>query len=362
MSDVFYVNPRAEVTDPARWYQPNLSMVRKLEKLIDESGVLDVVSKGDLVAVKTHFGDRGTTKTIRSVFIRSVVEKVREIGGRPFVTETTGLGLTRLRSTAFGRLEIAEENGYTQQTVRAPIIIADGLLGFDFVEVPAKGKYLDKVYVAKAIAECDAVICVTHFKLHMQAGIGGSIKNVGVGCVAKPSKFDIHMSKYPEINEKCTKCDKCIEICPANAIEDYRIVEEKCLKCTGCAEVCEYDAVNLYWTVGREVGERIVECARGIMDINSNFAYLNFLMDITPHCDCHPFSDIPIVPDLGILASKDMVAIDKASVDMYMRAEAIRGALLEKERFWPWTDVDGVLEYASELGLGSLDYRLVEVE
>ncbi|WP_290624017.1 MULTISPECIES: DUF362 domain-containing protein [unclassified Archaeoglobus] len=362
MSNVFYVNPRAEVTDPAKWYQPQLSMVSKLNRLIDESGVLDIISKGDLVAVKTHFGERGTTKTVRSVFLRAVVEKVRELGGRPFVTETTGLGLTRLRSSAFGRLEIAEENGYTQQTVKAPILIADGLLGFDFVEVPVNGKYIRKVCVAKAIAECDAVICVTHFKLHMQAGIGGSIKNVGVGCVAKPSKFDIHMSRFPEINENCTKCDKCVEICPTKAIEDYKIVEEKCLKCTGCAEVCEDDAVNLYWVFGREVGERVVECARGVLNANSKFAYLNFLVEITPHCDCHPFSDIPVVSDLGIMASKDMVAIDKASVDLYRKAEAVSGALLEKERFWPWTDVDRMLEYASEMGLGNLDYSLVEVE
>ena len=362
MSNVFYVNPRAEVTDPTKWYQPQLSMVSKLNRLIDESGILDIISKGDLVAVKTHFGERGTTKTVRSVFLRAVVEKVRELGGRPFVTETTGLGLTRLRISAFGRLEIAEENGYTQQTVKAPILIADGLLGFDFVEVPVNGKHINKVRVAKAIAECDAVICVTHFKLHMQAGIGGSIKNVGVGCVAKPSKFDIHMSRLPEINENCTKCGKCVEICPAKAIEDYKIVEEKCLKCTGCAEVCEDNAVNLYWVYGREVGERLVECARGVLNATSKFAYLNFLMDITPHCDCHPFSDIPIVSDLGIMASNDMVAIDKASVDMYRKAEAFSGALLEKEKFWPWTDVDRMLEYASDMGLGKPDYSLIEVE
>ncbi len=358
--DVFYVTPRAEVTDPDKWYQPELSLVRKLEKLIDESGILDI-SKGDLVAVKTHFGDRGTTRTLRSVFIRAVVNKVREAGGRPFVTETTGLGLTRIRTTAYGRMEIAAENGYTHHTLNAPIIIADGLLGFDFVEVDVKGRHLRSVKVAKAIAECDAVICCTHFKLHMQAGIGGSIKNVGVGCVAKPSKFDVHLSRLPEINENCTKCGRCVEICPAGAIENFRIVEDKCLKCLGCAEVCEEDAITTHWVYGRDVAERTVECARGVLNVNSNFAYINFLLDITPHCDCHPFSDLPVVPDIGILASKDIVAIDRASVDLYIRAPAIKDSLLEKERFWSWTDVEGMLSYAEELELGSQKYRLVEV-
>lgn len=362
MKDVFYTSTRAEVTDPAKWYQPDLSAVRKLEKLIDESGVLDVVSKGDVVAVKTHFGDRGTTRTLRSVFIRTVVEKVIEAGGRPFVTETTGLGMLRPRCTAVGRINIAEENGYTHQTLKAPIIIADGLLGFDYVEVPVEGKHIKSVKVAKAIAECDAVICCTHFKLHMQAGVGGSIKNVGVGCVAKPSKFDIHMSDYPQIDEeKCTKCDECVKICPGNAIEDYKINKEKCVKCLGCSEACDYGAVKTFWVFGRDVSERIVECTKGVFKVQKNFAYLNFLMDITPHCDCHPYSDLPVVPDLGIMASKDILAIDRASVDLYRQAENLSGALLKDKKFWDWTDVEGMLNYAEKLELGTQNYRLIEI-
>jgi len=360
--DVFYVDSRAVVLEPEKWYQPKLSLVSKLRRLIDESGILDGIQKGDIVAVKTHFGDRGTTKTLRSVYIRSVVEKVIEAGGRPFVTETTGLGMIRPRSTAIGRLEIAEENGYTQQTLKAPILIADGLLGLDFVEVSIDGRYLKRIYVAKAIAEADAVVFCTHFKLHMQSGIGGSIKNVGVGCVAKPSKFDLHARGWPRIAaEKCTKCGKCVEICPVNAIEDYRIVEDRCLRCTGCSEVCREDAVEIEWLLGREVGERIVECAKGVSMIAKNFAFLNFVLDVTPHCDCHPYSDNPLISDVGILASKDMVSIDRASLDLYKKAQPIND-LFSKERFWHWTDPERMLDYAEELGLGKQDYRLVRVE
>jgi hypothetical protein len=362
MQKVYFCDSRAVVSDPARWYQPQLSLVNKLKRLIDESGVLDIISGGDLVAIKTHFGERGTTKTLRSTFIRAVVEKVKEAGGKPFVTETTGLGLTRLRSTAVGRLLIAEENGYTQQTLSAPIIIADGLNGYDDVVVEIEGKYLGRVHVAKAIAEADAVICCTHFKLHMQAGIGGSLKNVGVGCVAKQSKFDIHIARYPKIMNNCTRCGKCVDICPSNAIQNFQIIEEKCIKCTGCYEVCDENAVEIRWLVGPEVSYRVVECAAGVLNLNSNFSYLNFLIDITPHCDCHPYSDIPVVPDLGIFASKDIVAIDRASLDMYTEADVIKESILAKHRFWEWTDSVGMLEYAEKLGLGSSDYEIVKIE
>ncbi|MDI9611207.1 MAG: DUF362 domain-containing protein [Archaeoglobales archaeon] len=360
--EVFQVDSRAIVTQPEKWYQPKLSLVSKLKKLIDESGILEDVQKGDIVAVKTHFGDRGTTKTLRSVYIRAVVEKVIEAGGRPFVTETTGLGMIRPRCTAIGRLEIAEENGYTQQTLKAPIIIADGLLGMDFVEVPIDGKYLKKVFVAKAIAEADAVVFCTHFKLHMQSGIGGSIKNVGVGCVAKPSKFDLHASGYPKIlAEKCTKCGKCIKICPTNAIQDYRIIEEKCLRCTGCAEVCKEDAVEINWLLGKEVGDRIVECAKGVSKVAKKMSFLNFILDVTPHCDCHPYSDNSLISDIGILASKDMVSIDKASYDLYLKAQPTSD-FLATNRFWQWTAPESMLEFAEELGLGEQRYKLTKIE
>ncbi len=361
--EVFYVDSRAIVLNPEEWYQPKLSLVSKLKRLLDKTQMLDSIGSGDIVAVKTHFGEKGTTKTLRVPFIRAVVEKLLELNARPFVTETTGLGLTRLRASAIGRLQIAEENGYTQQTLKAPIVIADGLLGFDFVEVPINGRHLKKVYVAKAIAECDAIVFCTHFKLHMESGIGGSIKNVGVGCVAKPSKFDVHANGFPEIiSEKCTKCNECIEICPTKAItSDYKILEEKCLKCTGCYEVCDSEAIRINWLSGKDVGERIVECAKGVSELKKEMVFLNFLVDVTPHCDCHPYSDNALVPDFGVLASKDMVSIDCASYDIYKELPLISD-ILEGKKFWPWTDPERMMSYAEELGIGEKSYKLVKVD
>lgn len=362
MQEVFFTDARAKVVDPDLWYQPHLSLVSKLEKLIDKSNILDFICTGDIVALKTHFGERGTTKTLRSVFIRKIAEKIKERGGRVFVTETTGLGLIRDRCTALGRLLIAEENGYTSQTVGAPIIIADGMLGFDFVEVDVIGKHLKKVYVAKTIAEVDAVVCATHFKLHMQAGMGGSIKNVGVGCVAKPSKFDLHCRGYPRINENCNECGKCVEICPTNAIVNFQIDEKRCLKCTGCKEVCEENAIDIDWIEGREISERIVECAKGVYNIvgKENFAFINFMIDVTPHCDCHPYSDVPVISDVGIFASNDIIAIDKACLDVMMNARLNQESLLAQSRFWEWTDPFAQIEYGEELGLGSGNYKIIE--
>lgn len=364
MSKVFFVPSEVDVTEPTRWYQPDKSLVSRLERLIDESQILDDIDRGDIVAVKTHFGDRGTTKMLRSLFVRKVVEKVKERRARVYVTETTGLGLTRDRNTAIGRIEIAEENGFTSQTVSAPIIIADGLRGFDFVKVTQNVKHLKNVYVAKAIAETDYVVAVTHFKLHMRGGIGGSMKNIGVGCVSKTTKYDIHVSNPPLIDkEKCTKCNKCIEICPFDAISNYEINHSKCMRCLGCAEVCDAKAVIVGpWLDGDDIAERIVESAKAVIETvgKNNFAYLNFAIDITPHCDCHPYSGIPQVPDIGIFASKDIVSVDKASLDAY-RKESLTSKALIKERFWSWTSPERQIEYAEELGLGESKYDLQEI-
>ncbi|WP_456370193.1 DUF362 domain-containing protein [Geoglobus sp.] len=364
MARVFFTPADVDVTEPARWYQPDKSLVFRLERLVEESGILDSVSSGDVVAVKTHFGDRGTTKTVRSLFLRKIVQMLKERGARVFVTETTGLGMFRDRNTAVGRIEIAEENGYTSQTVGAPIIIADGLRGFDGVRVHQDVKHLREVYVAKAIAESDFVLVATHFKLHMRGGIGGSMKNIGVGCVTKTTKYDIHLPSPPEIDlERCTKCMRCVEVCPFGAIRDFVIDTSRCMKCLGCYEVCEDHAIRIGpWLDGDDIAERIVESAKAVLDLvgKDSFAYLNFAIDVTPHCDCHPYSGVPQVPDIGIFASRDIVSVDSASLDAYRNEELTSRALL-RNRFWEWTSPERQISYAEELGLGERDYDIEQI-
>jgi uncharacterized Fe-S center protein len=375
--EVFFTNARAPVVELEKWYQPELSLASKLERLIAKSNILDIIEKGDIVALKAHFGDRGNTKSLRSMFIRKVAEMVRERSAIPFVTETTGLGMTRDRNFASGRIQIALENGYTYETLSAPIIIADGLKGFDHVEVEVNGLQLKKVYIAKAIAEADKLISIAHFKGHFRSGFGGALKNIGVGCVAKPSKYDIHIYDLPKIDrEKCNKCLECLKICPSGAIINQNgrieLIQERCIRCLGCYEVCRSNAIQVEWTLGRDIAERIIDCAKAVIDYKGkdNCAFLNFLVDITPHCDCHPYSDLPIVPDLGIAASREILAIEKASVDLINSAPIIQGSLasLHKEtedKFhttFNWNHSKYQLEAARKIGLGTFEYELIAID
>ena len=375
-TQVYFVDSRAPVDQPEKWYQPKLSTVSKLERLLEKSGILDDIEKGDQVALKTHFGVHGTTKPLRSVFIRKVAQMVRERGGKPFATETTGLGMMRKRCFAVGKIEAAEENGYTHQTLSAPIIIADGLKGFDGVEAQIDGLQLKSVYVAKHIAEADKVISLAHFKGHLNSGFGGALKNIGVGCTTKTSKYDVHIYDPPVIDlGRCTKCGECVRICPVDAIREWKVDHEKCIRCQGCAEVCEEGAIPTRWTSSLDLSERFMDCTKAVLDLvgMENFRYVNFLLDITPHCDCCPYSDNSIVPDLGILASDDILAIDKASVDMVNQAPILPNSManveVQRQRdgdkfhsIFEWTHSKYQLEAAEKLGLGNMEYELVEVE
>ncbi|NYT00173.1 MAG: DUF362 domain-containing protein [Methanocellales archaeon] len=369
MAKVYFTSTRAPVKEPHRWYQPRLSGVSKIEQLLKMSGILEDIKKGEIVALKTHFGVRGTTKSLRSMFIRKVAQMVKSKGGEPFVTETTGLGMLREQCFAIGKIKAAEESGYTSQTLSSPIIIADGLRGFDSVAVSVEGSQLKKVYVAKHIAEADKVISLAHFKGHMNAGFGGALKNIGIGCVAKTSKYDAHIYSPPKINDNCTECGACVKICPVDAIRDLKIDVEKCIRCQGCAEVCEEDAISFKWTSSKDLSERFVDCAKSVLDLvgSANIKYVNFLIDITPHCDCCPYSDNPIVPDLGILASDDILAIDKASVDMVNKAPIIADsmAINVEDKFhgmYKWARSSYQLNAAKKLGLGDIEYELIGVD
>ncbi|MCW7076084.1 MAG: DUF362 domain-containing protein [Candidatus Syntrophoarchaeum sp.] len=366
-STVYFTDTRAPVKDVSKWYQPDLSAVTRLEKLLERSGLLDDIVRGDIVALKVHFGERGVTKQLRSVFMRKVAGMVKARGGEPFFTETCGLGMRRDTNFATGRIKVAEENGYTHQTLQAPIIIADGLKGLDFVRVDLDGTQLKEVYVARAIAECDRVICLTHFKGHQSGSFGGSLKNVGVGCTAKPSKYDIHIKDYPKIDEaRCNRCGACEKICPCDAITNYVIDTDTCIRCGGCVGICEEDAITVEWTSPAELDTRFVECAKAVMDLlgHDKFTFINFLLDITPHCDCHPYSDNPIVPDIGILASRDILAIDKASLDLVTAALPLpesmaEGVVGEKfSKIFPWTNADVQIEAAAKLGIGEREYEI----
>ncbi|MHA1271360.1 MAG: DUF362 domain-containing protein [Candidatus Helarchaeota archaeon] len=339
MKDVYFVSSRAEIDVKAveegkiSFFNQDLSLVSKLSKLIEKSGILNIINDGDLVAIKMHWGDRGTIKTIRSIYVRTLALEIKNHGGIPFVTESSGLGLLHDRNSGLGRLLIARENGYTWSTCEAPLIVCDGLRGKDYIKVNFnEGIQLKEVYVGRSIIEADKIISLAHTKGHPRAGMGGAIKNIGVGCVTKRSKFNIHFyNEIPEIiSDKCNQCGKCVEICPENAINiNNKIIQDDlCSRCYGCAGVCPNKAIKVDWCNAIDTSIRILDCANAILKIKDpeNFGFINFLIDITPICDCVPYNDHNLVQDIGILASNNMFAIDIASYDLINKAPRLQNS------------------------------------
>jgi len=367
----------------ARSRERKESMVLKLERLLGESEIMDVFSKGETVAVKVHMGHKLCTRYVRPNFIRTIVDKIRDAGGVPFVTDTTGLGLA-LRPTSSHRynakdyLSMAVEHGFTPETVNAPIIIADGLWGDDDVEVSFDGLKLKKISVAKAIVQADSVISVAHFKGHDLTGFGGSLKNIGVGCTSKAGKFALHGTGKPSINlDVCDGCGICLKYCFAGAITIKNgkafIDSDRCSGCLHCNGQCPLDAVKVGWEKSDVFQVKMVDAVAAVMKVvgNEHIGYVNFALDITPLCDCAPSSDAPIVPDIGVFASEDPVAIDKASVDSVNDSIGMPGSAAEeagalargsdKFRLIHKLDWNAQFEAATRLGIGNTEYDLIAV-
>jgi len=369
-SKVFFGDARAR-----KWQE---GLVQKTASLFDEAGFSKLIGKGDLVAVKSHFGEINNSRYLRPVYIRQIVDKIRECGGNPIVVETTGHGWGT-RSTSWKHLEVAARNGFTPQTLNAPIMILDGSLGMDCEEVEIEGNILNKVSVARGLHTVDVLISASHFKGHDMSGFGGALKNLGIGCISKTGKGMVHSRRGWRINpEKCDGCEKCVVLCPTNAIKMVNgkavIDQEKCVLCGHCVSVCPPKAVLVEWTDSKEGTLRMIDSAAGVIKLvgKEKIAFFNFVIDVSPNCDCWPWSDQVIVQDQGILASRDPVAIDKAALDMVTAAPGIRGSIVEeKGGLEPGSDKFALIygyknhhvqiEAAENLGLGSTNYELVKI-
>lgn len=356
-------------------YLSGESALKGIEMVFAAAKLGEVIPKGGSVAVKVHMGEYGNVNYLRPVLVRKIVDLVRGSEGEPFVTDTTTLYPKR-RRTAQGYLETAAGNGFTEETVGAPIVIADGEEGYDGARIPVRkrvaGCELREVEVAEAIARADAMVVVTHVKGHALAGLGGSIKNVAMGCATKPSKAAQHMLNRPVLDGSlCDGCGICAELClyGALAMEEGLPVRDpgRCMSCSNCLFSCPQEAFR--WPEGCKEGMQVymAHTAQTVLSVfpRRRVAFLNFVQDVSSLCDCQPLAGRPIVQDVGILSSLDIVSIDKASLDLVDQAQPIpgSGSVDPPDRLGKTHKTSSLvqLETAERLGMGSLSYRLITV-
>ncbi len=366
-ADVYFANLRARSSSESR--------IVKIRRLFDAAGFATVTRPGDLTAIKLHVGERGSDTFIKPVFVRQIVDRVKEQGAQPFITDT-GTLYAGSRANAVDHIITAVEHGFDYAVVGAPVIIADGLRSGHFAEVAIGKRHFASVKIAGAIAAADSMIVLSHVKGHDLAGFGGAIKNLAMGCAPAIGKAEQHAGR-PILDEAgCMGCGKCTGICPAAAMTmvdgKAQLNPEHCVGCGDCMRSCPVGAIEFDWTTEiRPFLERMVEYALGaVTGKERRIGYVNFLMDITPDCDCVPWSDAAIVPDIGILASTDPVAIDRASYDL-VNSEAgfVRSFLKHnhapgEDKFqgtWGYTDGHYQIAYGAEIGLGESNYRLIEL-
>lgn len=364
-SKVYFANLRAR-TDKS-------NKISKTRSLFDRAGFNELIQPGDLTAIKLHFGERGSDGFISPVFVRQVVDKVKEKGAKPFLTDTNTL-YSGSRHNAVDHLLTALEHGFDYTVTGAPIIIADGLCSENVAEVRIDKKHFAKVKLARDIVSADSAIVLSHFKGHEMAGFGGAIKNLAMGGAPAVGKKEQHATKIVVDRNKCVGCAKCGAVCPECAItvndKKASIAAEKCIGCGECLTVCPVKAIGMDWNTNlADMLERMTEYGYGFAKTHERrIGYINFLVNITPDCDCVPWSDAPVVPDIGFLASTDPVAIDQASFDLVNKQLGFLGTFLSAnhdagaDKFHglrPHVDGTIQLRYGEEIGMGSRDYELV---
>jgi uncharacterized Fe-S center protein len=353
------------------------SMPAKVARLFEMTDPAALCRPKDLVAVKLHFGEEGNLASIRPQFVRKVVERIAQLGAKPFLTDTNTLYVGS-RTEAHSHLLTAFNNGYTREITGAPAIIADGLRGNNKVDVPVHGAHVKTAHLAADIYYADALVVLTHFKGHELSGFGGALKNVGMGCASREGKLEQHSNISPKVSAKrCVGCGECMRWCRGGAISltgeganrKAFIDREKCVGCAECILSCPQGAIQIHWNESIPVFmEKMVEYAAAVLASKPRKTiFLTFVTDVSPLCDCTPFSDRAIVPNLGILASLDPVAVDQAAADLVNGApgnplSSLQGATNPGEdkfkALYPHIDWAHQLEYAEKLGLGSRSYHI----
>ena len=351
------------------------NLLQKLERLLNKAGFESIDFKGKFVAVKLHFGEPGNLAYLRANYARVVCDYIKRLGGKPFVTDCNTLYVGG-RKNALDHLDSAYLNGYNPFATGVHTIIADGIKGTEERLVPVEGgEYVKEAKISSAIMDADIVVSLSHFKGHELTGFGGALKNLGMGCGSRAGKMEMHSAGKPHVEtEECIGCGKCERICAhaAAIVRDKKasIDHEKCVGCGRCIGVCPKDAVAAAFDEANDVLNcKIAEYTKAVIQNRPNF-HINMVVDVSPFCDCHGENDIPIVPDVGMFASFDPVALDMACADAVNRQPAVAGSLLEQhghdhhdhfKDVSPETDWIVALEHGQKIGIGQMDYELIEL-
>jgi len=349
-------------------------LAARLEPLLDAGGLRRVAAPGELVAVKLHFGESRVTGHVRPYLLRRIVGWLSRLGARPFLTDTNTLYRGN-RADSVAHLRAAVDHGFTPSAVGAPVIIADGLRGTTETRVPVEGTHVTAAAIASDIVKADALLSVAHFKGHEVTGFGGTLKNLGMGCAARSGKLDMHSTTRPYVKPSCVGCGICARWCPVDAItvgEKAEIDDSECIGCAECIAVCPEKAVAIRWNESTDTCQmKMVEYACAVLSTKrGRTGFVNFITDVHPVCDCYGTEKVPIVPDVGVLVSLDPVAIDQAAYDLVNEAPAARnGGLSDAYRsggdkfrdLHPDVDPTVQLRHAEELGMGTRNYRLIEI-
>lgn len=359
---------------------PSSNLLDKMERLVKRAGITNIDFKNQFVAIKIHFGEPGNLAYIRSNYAARMATLLRSLGAKPFLTDCNTLYSGR-RSNAVDHLESAMENGFNPISAKCEVIIADGLKGTDYREIEINGEYCKAPKIGAAIVDADIVLTMNHFKGHEQTGFGGALKNLGMGCASVGGKLELHSASQPIVDrENCKSCNICVKHCAHDAIHldgskiatiDY----EKCVGCGQCVALCQYDAAVMGdGDTSERLNYKIAEYSKAVLLDKPNF-HISFIMNVSPECDCWNHNDAAIVPDLGIAASFDPVALDKACADIVINAPILEtGNRLSDsphhdhlegcDKFHimhPETNWQAGLEHAEKIGLGTQEYELITV-
>ena len=370
VSKVYFTDFRAK---------PGLSIPQKLQKLIKKAGIEQIDFKNKFVAIKIHFGEPGNLAFLRPNYAKAVADVIKELGGKPFLTDCNTLYVGR-RKNALDHIDAAYENGFTPYSTGCQVIIADGLKGLNEKNVKVDGEYIKEAKIGSEIMDADIIISLNHFKGHEATGFGGAIKNIGMGCGSRAGKMEMHYSGKPQVRENiCKKCKICSKICAHSAISyDEKtgiahIDHNKCVGCGRCIGVCNFDAINPVNSSANDLlNKKMAEYALAVVQNRPQF-HINIICDVSPNCDCHSENDAPIIPNIGMLASFDCVAIDKACADLCNEqtafinsnlGENIEKKIKEKDHFHcnhPETNWESQIEQGEKIGLGTSKYELIKI-